>query len=249
MKGITILLETSPPHRGGLYKKPFIFNLINELTMKLTLVKSHFWKWFQKHAAAYASIFNRNEKEIVYLLDELNMHLRAYCKHLEGGIGINKKMGTMDLIISAHGRAAYFPKVDKLVACAPALWHWQVIALEPRQPLDNMLDICYPDVQLDPHRLWFEPLDEFSQTADIVVYSECCGMSDEGRFEAAVRAVLYNLLGERSYGLDLGELVIANLSAAPRKENLQRLEELPFYISKCISGHLEVGAGGELRKK
>ena len=219
--------------------------------MHLSQVKSHFWKWFQQHINDYDGFFDSSPKKMGYLLTELNMHLLAYCKYLEAIIGKDDLTGKMLLTITANGYSRCFARADKLVAKAPALNNWEIQALEGPRPVNYMLDM-YPDVALDPNRLWFTPLKDDSgadDRQDLQVYSELYTRDALPVFAEMIRIVLTNILGERSAGLDIGVVKLANSSEAPRPEALLRLEELPEFLSRRNSHQMEVSATGELRQR
>lgn len=224
--------------------------------MRINTVISHFWKWFEQHAEEYRGFYTCKKKQFLYQINELNIHLRAYCRHLEGFIGINNTTGKGVLIITARGKARYFGKTDKLVAAAPALEHWHIQSLEPPTPPQSGLEVWFPDVSIDTDRLWFRVLcDEgYGGCKDIIVYSELFGVSIDSRVWEAVRLVMYNILGERLFSLYIRDVRLANLSEAYDIEEVMRLEELPAYINRDLAymepaTAFEVSASGELRRR
>ena len=217
--------------------------------MRITRVINHFWKWFEQHAESYHGFHTRPEKEINYMLDELNTHLRAYCKYLEAAVGIYHTTGIGILVITANGRERYFDKADKLVAKAPALEGWEIQSLNPPGPPDLMLDVYFPNTSMDPARLWFYPVsDKPCCKKDIIVYSELYTADNKDyKFECAVRMIISNILGERAAALHIGAIYLSNLSEASCKEELMRLEDLPAFVNDPLSGCFEVDERGQLR--
>jgi hypothetical protein len=127
-----------------------------------------------------------------------------------------------------------------------------VLALDyPRAP-GFSLDKYFPQVSIDPLRLWFLPWTLEEPTpgkVDIVVYSELYNCFEEQRqYKMAVYRILYNILGERSFALDLGRVDLGNVSEVRRRKKLKPLEELPGYIGGTVSCGLMVGPSGELKK-
>jgi hypothetical protein len=90
-------------------------------------VEARFWKWFVAHKDAVATIRHANEP----IANELAVELRKVHPRLvfEMGLGTPK-----ELIISASGERDGFPAVKRLVAAAPAIPGWVVIAFRPRKP-------------------------------------------------------------------------------------------------------------------
>ena len=82
-----------------------------------------------------------------------------------------------------------------------------------------------------------------------MVYSELFSyFEDQRRFKMAVHRVLYNILGERSFALELGGVDFGNVSEVRRRKKLKPLEELPGYIEGSVACGLVVGPGRELKK-
>jgi len=186
-------------------------------------------------------------KEKTYWFNELDTHLRAYCKFLDVILEWDQHTGISRLTITANGNARHFAKADKLVAKAPALPHWEIHSLESPRPVEFLMDL-FPEVDIDPHRLWFTSPDEEERAAsqkDIIVYSTLYGPHTHPYFPYAVKRIIRNILGERSAALDIGEIELANLSEAPCKDDLMHLEELPAFVTNNISYVFEVSAGGE----
>jgi len=219
--------------------------------MRITTVVNHFWKWFAQHAETYRRLYKKPEKEINYLLDELDMHLRAYCKQLHSMIGVDHRTGLCTLIITANSKSRYFEKADNLVAKAPRLEHWEILSLYPPSPTDLLLDAYFPGIGIDPARLWFCPLhnDKPGCKKDIIVYWELYNPDKDYQFRRALSMIIHGLLGERVRALSIGAVHVSNLSEAHCKEDLMRLEELPVFVNDHLSYHFEVSAAGKLRPR
>ncbi|HSC38573.1 MAG TPA: hypothetical protein VLD19_11890 [Chitinophagaceae bacterium] len=219
--------------------------------MNITALKNHFWKWFRRNADEYQLFFQAGPKEMVYLMNELDTHLVAYCKYLAATLTHDANTGRILLTISANGYARAFNRADKLVAKAPVLPGWDIQSLQAPRAIDFLVHEFFPDVPIEPHRLWFTPLEKpaAGQRQDIRVYSELYSRDTLPGFGQAVRHILMNVLGERTLGLDIGELRLANTSEARRPEQLQRLEELPAFLGRRNSYILEVGEDGTLKQR
>lgn len=102
---------------------------------------------------------------------------------------------------------------------------------------------------INVRRLWFEAEPGEKEGRPIInVYSQDYeDGKDHRRYYKAVQRLFCNLLGERSYALDIGEVRCDSLVAAPRKRRLRRIEELPGFIARSSTGQMVVGPGGELR--
>jgi hypothetical protein len=205
------------------------------------LSKNHFWEWFIKNNKEYLDLEKKSKKEVRYWMNEMNAHLRAYYKFLQYSLSIdpNKKTGT--LIISVDGNAMYFRRVDDLVAKAPAIPGWTVKALEDPMPIDFTLNNEIAETGADPQELSFLSVRD-KQPLSLMVYHPLYTEKMRHEFYELARTAIYNLLGERSFGTDIRDIEVANLSYADPDE-VQKIDELPNYIGALKSSLIVDGNG------
>ena len=202
------------------------------------LSKRHFWEWFKRHNQEFLDIKTKSKKEATYWLNELNTHLRAYFKCLKYAIEWPPQQPAR-LIITVDGNARHFKKADALVAKSPAIPGWVIQSLDPPRPVDFMLEPLIMESNIDPREL------QFSLDGDLLtVYHPLCTAENENLIGNLANAAVYNLLGERSFGNDIREIEVANLSEAGGEE-LKELEELPECVHGCWSSMM-IDAGGNL---
>jgi hypothetical protein len=208
------------------------------------LSKQHFWEWFMRHHNEYLAFNNKPKKEIKYWVNELSAHLRAYYKFLQFSVQYRNADAIGVLTISVAGNARYFKYVDRLVALAPEIPHWIIQALEEPKPIGFLLEEEFEQTGIDPHELWCTVSTRGGLPA-ITVYHELYAEAKDMLFASVAQMAIYNILGERSYGLDIGPVTAGNLSHAPAKAELIRLEELPAFLP---GGHssLMVDASGKI---
>ncbi len=192
------------------------------------LSKRHFWEWFKRNNKEYAELNKKSKKETMYWLNELNAHLRAYFKFFSFSLALSEKQ-TATLTISVKGKAAHFKKVDTFVATAPGIPGWRITALEDPVPVDFLLDKQIEDAGIHPRELWFSMTSYDPDCTGITVYHPLCTSENEHLFLQLARAAIYNLLGERAYGMDIGWIDATNLSYADPGD-IQRIEDLPACI-------------------
>jgi hypothetical protein len=197
------------------------------------LSKHHFWEWFKRHNQEYATLQSKSKKDMAYWLNELKAHLRAYYKFFEFSISWKNKHPST-LTITVHGKAMHFKKVDALVAVAPDIPGWNIRALEGPMPVDFIPYKHLAEAGIDPKELYFSIDNEAPERAFITVYHPLCTEENEHLLSQLALTVVYNLLGERSYGLDIADIEVANLSVADPNE-VQKLEELPAAIDSRSS--------------
>jgi len=197
------------------------------------LSKRHFWEWFKRYNAEYLFLKDKSNKEARFWISELNAHLRAYYKFFRFGIQWEKGQPTI-LTISVHGKAAHFKKADDLVAMAPQIPGWKIVSLDQPRDMDLHLEDVIREISIDPHEFRYS-LDNHPHNPTITVYHPLYTPENDPLIYQLAHGAVYNLLGERSFGIDIGEIEVANLSSANIDE-LEDLEALPDQIGLRSSG-------------
>jgi hypothetical protein len=192
------------------------------------LPKRHFWEWFRRHNNEYLELNKKSKKEATYWLRELDAHLRAYFKFLGFSISLQDNKPAR-LTITVNGKAMHFKKVEAFVATAPEIPGWSVHALDDPMPVDFFLEKQIEDAGIHPGEFSFSFDSDDPDDTDIIVFHPLCTGENVRLLLQLAYAAAYNLLGERSFGIDLGQVEVANLSEADT-EDLYPLEELPFHI-------------------
>jgi hypothetical protein len=109
-----------------------------------------FWSWFQQHEDAYFLLDPSDVTHREPLFDELSSQLEKVNPDLTFEFG-PPVGGKRDFVISAAGIKDAFPAVQELVAHAPSLVRWRVIAFRPRRTPVSI--VRFQDVSLDPRRV------------------------------------------------------------------------------------------------
>jgi hypothetical protein len=210
----------------------------------------HFWKWLEKYNMEYTRLHKKPKREAKFWLDELGAHLKAYCKRLDFVLYQEHDKKLLQLVISASGDCRFFRRAELLVKKAPALPGWTFTALHPPRAIDFTIHEKYGDTGIDPHNLWFKPFKNNVQgkQLNIIIYSELYRDEVKDGFYDAVLDVVCNVLGERNFGLNMGIIRVANLSVAPAKQKLFKLEKLPAYVKK-MQLQFEVNERGILKER
>jgi hypothetical protein len=193
------------------------------------LPKRHFWEWFKRHHKEYLDLNKKSKKEAAYWLHELTTHLRAYFKFFGFRLALPDDKGTASLTITVNGKAMHFKKVDTFVATATELPGWTIIALEDPMPIDFLLEKQIEDAGIHPGELYFSFDDNDPEDKDLIVYHPLCTEDNKRFILQLAYAAVYNLLGERSFGIDIGQLEVDNLSCADPDE-VHKLESLSTHI-------------------
>ena len=215
--------------------------------MRNISIACHFWKWFKLHNFEYIQFpAIRTNTGMLYRFNELQVHVRAYCKWLSADLTINKAMTEGQLVITANGCKQGFKKAEILVSRAPEMPNWTFFALRPPQPVESFIEACHNDAGIELDNLWFSPAqNHYCRHTPIVVYADWILPGKEDSVDDFVSQMIENLLGERSATLDITINDIKQRSDAPTGANLYKLEELPSFIGPKKST-IEIGANGKL---
>lgn len=211
----------------------------------------HFWEWFQQHSEIVRYLNMIDQEEVGYWMNEVVVHLWACSENVNACMLLPTDGTTATLIISAGGVYEYFEQVEEIVAEAPQIPGWEIIAFEPPNPIDMGIEEEFGHTGIDPHNLWFDPiLCDWDERPYILVYAEGYKMKDP-EFEAAVAAVMANLLGERSATLDIAEFAVndLNMFSADEREGLMKLQELPAYLERTKLSSIVINEQGKLEEK
>lgn len=90
--------------------------------------EQQFWKWFADKQNELFD-FEKNQESI---FNQIGEQLQKVDPDLSFEIG-PKNLNRRDFIVSASGMKRAFPAVQKLVAEAPILQHWRIVAFRPRR--------------------------------------------------------------------------------------------------------------------
>lgn len=214
-------------------------------------LKKHFWKWFQQNSEIFRCFNNIDKNEVNYWMEEIYVHLRAYCKNVYPCIWLPDDGTMAKLIISAGGNYKYFKRVEELVSKAPQIPGWEIVAFDPPRPIDDGIEEQYGHTGIDPHNLWFIPiLSDDDEPPGIVVFAEEYKTEDPA-FEAAVEAVIANLLGERSANLDIAGVTVQSMDifSAEDRSEMMKLQELPAYLERTKLSSIMISEQGKMEMK
>lgn len=192
------------------------------------LSKQHFWEWFKRNNREYVDLNKKSKKEIAYWLNELNAHLRAYFKFFSYSLVLENKKPSI-LTITVKGKKKYFKKVEAFVAKAPKVAGWRIHALESPVPIDCLLDDLIDLTGIHPQELYFSFAGNEMNVDEIIIYHPLCTKENEHLIFKLADAAVYNLIGEKAYGSEIGWIEVNNLSCAS-SDDVRKLEELPMVL-------------------
>lgn len=192
------------------------------------LSKNHFWEWFKRNNKEYLELKKKTKKEADYWLNELTAHLRVYLRYFGFSVTLPEN-GIAQLTITVNGKVMYFEKAEAFVAKAPEIPGWTIKALEDPMPIDSLLEKEIMAAGIDPTEFSFSFSSDDPDDLDIIIYHPLCTTENLRPFMNLAYGAVYNLLGEHSFGLDLGILEMVNLSEADL-DDVCPLEELPIHL-------------------
>lgn len=184
----------------------------------------NFWSWFRQNEKNLRQFESDPQKFLSGLTNEINKIQKGLIIELEP-----PQKGIINMTISANGDKDLFPAVQAIVAKAPKITGWNIIAFRQRVPIEDVkkMRIKAAGQELNPSQMKFYPLIE-GKKLDIIVY--VAGITEENFDKIAYGGLLLldHLLGEydcvtkvRSY--DFHEMPV-------RPEELQRLLPLPELV-------------------
>ena len=186
-----------------------------------------FWSWFLSAEKSYRDL-EVSEKET--LLDELQRYLHEFSDQLWFEVG-GAPQGPHELIISAEGRLDAFPDVRRLVAAAPEIPGWRIIAFKQPQGFD--FTTHYKDLTLSPEATWFLPLVKRNDPDALGVRLAFAHYDPErrGQFIAASYVMLEAGLGELVTADRIHYVDVVRAPDSPTAEGYIELKKLPDYLA------------------
>lgn len=215
---------------------------------------TQFWAWFKNHHDTYALLFKERRKDTTYWLRELYMHLAAYGKHIYVDIFWENGTsgGVHTIIFTTKGRSNYFRKVEYLVSKAPVIPGWKFVALQPPRPADFFIQEDFGDVTIYPSELFFILPDKWD-SKDRIWLTVCGEFYGEvtGRLQKAVQSVVYNITGEKIYGLGIYFIEVKSLFelTAHERDELFPIDCLPGFFAADGKPDLVVNAQGVMEER
>ena len=188
-----------------------------------------FWRLFAANETTFRGLTKLPPAEAERNLQLLRKPLHAYCESLELLFG-QPAPGRHDLIISAGGIRADFPHAEALVAAAPELPDWNVIALKPPVPETSVIEVGGQRFDRDLITFAVVELPDEPDALALHVFHEPYPEALQERHHLATFLLLDFLLGERSVAEDLRYVETRPLPRDIPANVLRPLSTLPTLI-------------------
>lgn len=188
-----------------------------------------FWDWF-----------TANEKRLRQFEADPNKYLNELitnAKKIERGLAIElepPQKGIINMTISADGNKLLFPLVQSIVAKAPKIDGWNIIAFRQRMPKEYVVGIKLKaeNHEMDPAKMKFFPVIT-GDTIDVIIYLN--GVTEENFNQVGYGCLLLvdNILGEYDCVTKIRSYDFHNMPVKKEElEGLLPLMDLAAYIDK-----------------
>lgn len=191
-----------------------------------------FWDWFAKNQSQFLFLSQVDADERNRLLNELMEKLREYDENLSFEIGGHPDSEKVDFIISADGIIDYFESVENLVAQAPELSNWNIVAFKPPMPEDHTIKIN--EKEFDAKKIIFIPLTNPDEPSAVAI-RVCFADLDEENKNLHINAsflLLDALIGERATAIDIDYIEIEKTPADIAEYPFLHLTDIGDYIKE-----------------
>ena len=190
----------------------------------------NFWNWFSKHQSRYLTLGEIKPEARDEAVNEMQLELDKFCNQIFFEIGGGEGDHRGALIISAAGDPDFFPQVRELVASAPAMGDWEVIAFKPAQ--SGPVVINYEDQSFDPQEIIVIPLlhDAYPDSIGIQVCFDDFEEATEEHYMGATFLMLEALIGE--------EAAINNIEYLEVCKVPEDIDDIEYLMLSDIEDHI-----------
>jgi len=191
-----------------------------------------FWSWFTKNLEKLNQIDGLSEESREAFLDDMLDALQKYHPELYFQVE-GEPDEAMEFIITAEGEEEFFADAKALVAQAPAIPGWDIIAL--KQPMMLLSDEAFEveGLSIRPEQLHFIALksEENPEMMGIKIFFEdYAQVADKDLLEFGIFQMLEILAGEEAMALHVRLLNINPLPQEDMEEELLPITELYDFI-------------------
>lgn len=198
----------------------------------MSSAKDQFWNWFAANQHAYLFLRDAEPEETKRLIEAFTEQLHAYCNRLFFLIGGRGDKGIQELIITADGDTDYFPQVEALVAAAPPIEGWKIIAFKP--PMGRGFSTHYRGREYDPEKIIFIPMNNEDDPSAVGLQICFPDYDPEQRasFITGTCLAIDALLGEKSSALDIEYLDVTQTPEDIASYDFRHLSSLGEFIAE-----------------
>lgn len=193
------------------------------------LARDAFWTWFRDNAPRFEN-YLENTHEVVAAIGQ---QIGAVDNQLNFELG-RADDGIYEFIVSADGIRDVFPAVQALVAAAPVIPGWRVIAFRPRKSGDLANEVRYEGLSLGAGSLWYRatPNDD---RLDLTLCVEGQDVTGVHSMLGAVFLLLDATLGEFDVATKIGALEFADCPDNPAADGFSRIPDLAGEVDRITA--------------
>jgi hypothetical protein len=183
------------------------------------MTSDQFWQWMSENSGELLQADGPS------VADQVEERLRAIDERL--GVEVSDPGEVRELIVTAWSQSAAFGAARQLVAAAPKLDGWQIIALKP--PRGFSFGINLDGLHIDASELQFDPLsaEENPKLLGVRVYVPSATDDEDERLARALPLILEAGIGEEAAAaIDHTDFV----AGPPTDANALPIEELLRYV-------------------
>jgi hypothetical protein len=184
-----------------------------------------FWAWFSATSSELTSV--KTGKEPV--CKTLSAELSKVDKGLTWEFGPTEK-GVREFTVSADGAKALFPRVKAIVAAAPPLPTWKILAFRQRKSIDGM-SLTVDSAKLDVGKVLFRAGKEGGKIA-LTVFIEGLTRKNEKQVLMQGFILLDYCLGEYDVETRIGAIDFLPLSDTVERKDLMPLPKLASEVDR-----------------
>ncbi|MEA2708029.1 MAG: hypothetical protein QOF78_630 [Phycisphaerales bacterium] len=154
------------------------------------MTADEFWQWFAAQEQALRGVDGQT------VADSVEVRLREIDSRI--GVEVSDPGDPRELIFTAWSQAEAFPAVRELVAAAPVLRGWQIIALKP--PRGFAFGMNLDGLKIDASRIQFDPLaaEEDPKLLGVRFYVPGATDEDDERLSRALPIIIETGIGEEA---------------------------------------------------
>jgi hypothetical protein len=189
------------------------------LSLRGTTPEQQFWEWFTANSVRIKALDPERDHEHP-LIAELERELTR----VHPGLTWERDVKNGELVISADGNRRLFPVVQRLVAAAPSIPGWRIVAFRQRCSTDITLQ--YSNYIVRSADVWFR-LQADGMKVGITLFLPHPREAEKDAIGHAAFLLLDAALGEYDVETKLGFVEWLPVPEQPASRGLQPYKELP----------------------
>jgi hypothetical protein len=188
------------------------------LSFRKATPEQRFWRWFTAHSDRLKAVDPEHDHEHS-LIAELGRELAR----VHPGLTWERDVKNSELVISADGNRPLFPMVQKLVAAAPSIPGWRIVAFRQRHNAEFTLQ--YKNYTVRSADVWFRA-EADGMRVGITLFLPHPPEAVKEAIGSAAFLLLDTALGEYDVETKLGFVEWLPLPEQPAAQGMQSYEEL-----------------------